>query len=181
MKLTFIVLLLAAAGLAFGQTTAPADPFPTFPMPTGVIGTANFDQRGTPQITGSLGAIYPVSGSIGLYGISGAEFYPQKKVDAAGKPFVALMTNFQQEVHKEFYRAGRWSFLLGIGAGPSFSTSANSGFSVAFAGGGSADVIYQITPTFSAVFSPKFMYVTSVAGWDVIPRFGIKINIPSKK
>lgn len=177
MKYAITSLFLLCAFAAFGQT---ADPFPQFPLPSGIIATGNFDQLGDPQFTGSIGGIYPIVGSAGVYGVSGAEFYPRKTIDPkTGKQFYALRTNIQQEIHKEVAAIGRWSFLVGIQGGPSFSTTPADGFAVAFAGGGSTSAICQLNKTFALVVSPKAMYISGV-GWNVVPRLGIKINLPKR-
>lgn len=173
-----LVLLVAFALPSLGQTSNVSDPFPTFPLPSGLVATGNFDQLGDPQFTASIGGVYPIAGSIGLYGISGAEFYPQRATDPkTGKQFYAIRTNLQQEVHKELFRKDRLSFLIGIQAGPSFSSTPAEGFNVAFAGGGSLTAVYQITKMFSLLMSPKVMYVSGINVWNVIPRLGIKINL----
>lgn len=179
---TFVSTALFALLLAFAAQAQTPDPFPQFPLPSGIVATVNFDQLGDPQFTGSIGGIYPIVGSAGVYGISGAEFFPRTLKDPkTGKPFIGLTTNLQQEVHKSILTVGRWTFLLGLQAGPSFSTSPSEGFAVAFAGGGSGSIVCQLNKTFSLLLSPKLMYMSDVAVWRVIPRFGLKINLPSKK
>ena len=90
MKLTTITLLLCAIS-AFGQTTAPVQPtqpaptmsvnFPAIPMPTGVAAFGEFNQLGSPRFTMGISAIYPVSGSAGIYGTTTADVLPRLAVD----------------------------------------------------------------------------------------------------
>lgn len=168
---------------AFGQPTSPpaSDPFPSFPLPSGVVATVNFNQLGTPRITGGVGAIYPVAGSVGLYGVTGAEFYPALKANpATGKLFYSLQTNIQQEIHKDIFDTGHFSFLIGGGAGPSFSATQGTGVTVDLSAALIGSVVYQFNTKFSAVFSLKGMYIQG-AGLNPVPRAGLIFNLPAKK
>jgi len=187
----FVLSLFAFSLCAIAQTAAP-DPsiIPSIALPAGIVATVNYDQLGSPRITGGFGAIYPIVGSVGVYGVSGAEFYPRLATDpASGKSFYALQVTVQQEVHKSIWASGRATFLLGVGAGPAITStppqsgatnSPLSGLQIAVSTDVVSTAVVRLSKTLSAVFSVKGLYING-AGWNLVPRIGIKFDLSKAK
>jgi hypothetical protein len=164
MKQTTITFLLCAIS-AFGQTTAPVQPaqpapttsvnFPAIPMPTGVAAFGEFNQLGSPRFTMGISAIYPVSGSAGIYGTTTADILPKLVVDPT---------------------TGRKFFLLGADVGPSFNQAQPSGINVNFSSSFVATAVYQITPVFSFMLPVRMLYITGI-GWNPIVEAGVIVNL----
>jgi len=175
MKLLLLPLLLAAPALA--QDPAPAD-VPKPVTPAGILATVNYNQLGTPRVTGGFGAFYSLVNSVGVYGVSGAEFYTKLAVDpGTGRNFYALVANAAQEVHKHLLDVGSCSIYAGGGGGPSLSSSPqSSGVTVAFSANGSTTAVCPIKSGFGFVFSVKEMYINGI-GWNLIPRIGFKFDL----
>src|SRR5579863_4051783 len=134
---------------AFGQTsTAPVN-FPAIPLPVAVSAFGEFNQLGDPRFTMGVAAIYPVVGSLGIYGTTTADILPKKAVDPTTKrSFYAVSASIRQGFHKDILDTGRFSFLIGGDVGPSFSQSQPSGISINFSSSFVATGLYQITPAF---------------------------------
>src|ERR1051326_5782019 len=79
MKNTLLPLLFAAVALAQG-TDSPVS-FPSTPLPVAVSVFGEFNQLGTPRFTMGVAAIYPIIGSVGIYGTTTADILPQKATD----------------------------------------------------------------------------------------------------
>ncbi len=185
MRTLTIMCLLALC--AFGQTpsapTTPATPtastvnFPAIPMPVGVAAFGEFNQLGSPRFTMGVSAIYPVVGSVGIYGTTTADILPKLATDpTTGKKFYAISSSVRQGFHKDLVDTGRVSFLLGGDVGPSFSQSQPSGISVNFSSSFVATTIVQITPVFSFLVPVRMLYVTGI-GWNPIAEAGVVINL----
>lgn len=185
MRTLTIMCLLALC--AFGQTpsapTTPATPtastvnFPAIPMPVGVAAFGEFNQLGSPRFTMGISAIYPVVGSVGIYGTTTADILPKLATDpTTGKKFYAISSSVRQGFHKDLVDTGRVSFLLGGDVGPSFSQSQPSGISVNFSSSFVATTIVQITPVFSFLVPVRMLYVTGI-GWNPIAEAGVVINL----
>jgi hypothetical protein len=67
-----LLTLLAVGGCA--QTSTPT--FPAIPLPTAIAAFGAFNQLGTPRFTMGVSALYPVVGSIGVYGSTTADVFP---------------------------------------------------------------------------------------------------------
>jgi hypothetical protein len=180
-KLSVIIGVLALAACAFGQSAVT---FPSLPLPTAVAAFGEFNQLGTPKFTMGVSAIYPVVGSAGVYGTTTADIVPKKATDpATGRSFYALSSGIRQGFHKDILDTGRLSVLLGGDVGPSFSDAQTSGISISFSSSFVATAIYQITPTFSAIFPVRMLYVSGI-GWNPIMEAGVVVNLgklPAKK
>jgi hypothetical protein len=188
-----IVVSLIAVGLAFGQTsTAPTGGvvvnFPTVPLPIAVAAFGQFNQLGSPAFTGGFAALYPVSGSVGIYGATVTTFLPTKATDpTTGKTFYAVGTSVDQEFHKSLFQLGNATFLVGAGVGPTISqsstalvTGGNATYVVSFTTEVIATVLYQITPAFSVIAPVKATYISPI-GWNVQPGIGVAINLKQLK
>jgi len=182
MKLTTITFLLCAIS-AFGQTSpAPATPvptvtFPAIPMPTGVAAFGEFNQLGSPRFTMGISAIYPVSGSAGIYGTTTADILPKLAVDpTTGRKFYAISTSVRQGFHKDLLDTGHASFLIGADVGPSFNQAQPSGINVNFSSSFVATAVYQITPAFSFLLPVRMLYVSGI-GWNPVAEAGVIINL----
>lgn len=169
--------LLAVA--AFGQTTTTAPPvnFPAIPLPVAVSAFGEFNQLGTPRFTMGVAAIYPVAGSVGIYGTTTADILPKLAKDpATGKEFYAIQSSLRQGFHKDVLDTGRASLLLGGDVGPSFSQAQNAGFNINFSSSFVATVVYQVTPVFSFILPVRMLYVSGI-GWNPIVEAGVLINL----
>jgi len=172
----FIVSALFASA-AFGQTATPPVTFPAIPLPAAVSAFGEFNQLGSPRFTMGISAIYPVVGSVGIYGTTTADILPELAVDpASGKKFYAISASLRQGFHKDIVDTGHASFLIGGDVGPSFSQSATSGINVNFSSSFVATVIYRISPVFSFIVPVRMLYVTGI-GWNPIAEAGILINL----
>ena len=175
MKNLIVPSLFAAA--AFGQTATPPVTFPAITLPAAVSAFGEFNQLGSPRFTMGISAIYPVVGSVGIYGTTTADILPELAVDpASGKKFYAISASLRQGFHKDIVDTGHASFLIGGDVGPSFSQSATSGINVNFSSSFVATVIYQISPVFSFIVPVRMLYVTGI-GWNPIAEAGILINL----
>lgn len=182
MRLIFPVLALAVG--AFAQTTTPPASattptvtFPAIPLPTSVAAFGEFNQLGTPRFTMGISAIYPVSGSAGVYGTTTADILPKLAVDpTTGRKFYAISSSVRQGFHKDLFDTGNFSFLLGADVGPTFSQAQPSGINVNFSSSFVATGIYQITSVFSLLVPLRMVYVTGI-GWNPIAEAGIVINL----
>ena len=179
MKTIICALLLVAT--AFGQE---AGTFPATPLPVAVAGFVEFNQLGSPRFTGGFSAIYPVVGSVGLYGTTTADVFPKKAVDpTTGKSFYAISSSIRQGFHKDLLDTGRLSFLLGGDVGPGFSQAQPTGISVNLSASFVMTTLYQVNPTFSVVFPIRMLYVSGI-GWNPVMEAGVVINLknlPGKK
>ena len=172
----FIVPALFAIA-AFGQTTTTPVNFPAVPLPTAVSAFGEFNQLGSPRFTMGISAIYPVVGSVGIYGTTTADILPKLAVDpTTGKKFYAISSSLRQGFHKDLVDTGRVSFLIGGDVGPSFSQSQTSGFSVNFSSSFVATAIYQVTPVFSFIVPVRMLYISGI-GWNPIAEAGVLINL----
>jgi hypothetical protein len=175
MKNAIICALFAAT--AFGQTATTPVNFPAIPLPVAVSAFGEFNQLGDPRFTMGISAMYPVVGSIGIYGTTTADILPKKAVDPTTKrSFYAISASIRQGFHKDIVDTGRLSFLLGGDVGPSFSQSQPSGISINFSSSFVATALYQITPAFSFIAPVRMLYVSGI-GWNPIAEAGIVINL----
>ena len=183
---TITITVLLAAG-AFGQTApAPTTPvpaapapvtFPAIPMPVGIAAFGEFNQLGDPRFTMGISAIYPVVGSVGIYGTTTADILPKLATDpTTGKKFYAISASIRQGFHKDLVDTGRFSFLLGGDVGPSFSESTASVISINFSSSFVATAIFQISPVFSFVVPVRMLYVSGI-GWNPIAEAGVIVNL----
>ena len=175
MKNGIVFALFAVA--TFGQTATTPVTFPAIPLPVAVSAFGEFNQLGNPRFTMGVSAIYPVVGSVGIYGTTTADILPKLATDpATGKKFYAISSSLRQGFHKDIVDSGRASFLLGGDVGPSFSQSQPSGISVSFSSSFVATAIYQVTPAFSFIVPVRMLYITGV-GWNPIAEAGVVINL----
>jgi hypothetical protein len=175
MKHSIVPALFAVA--AFGQTTTTPVNFPAVPLPAAVSAFGEFNQLGNPRFTMGISAIYPVVGSVGIYGTTTADILPELAVDpATKKKFYAISASLRQGFHKDLLDTGHASFLIGGDVGPSFSQSQTTGFNVNFSSSLVATVIYQVTPVFSFIVPVRMLYVTGI-GWNPIAEAGVLINL----
>ena len=175
MKNAFVFPLFAVA--AFGQTATTPVNFPAIPLPVAVAAFGEFNQLGDPRFTMGVSAIYPVVGSIGIYGTTTADILPKKVVDPATKrSFYAISASIRQGFHKDIVDTGRLSVLLGGDVGPSFSQSQPSGISINFSSSFVATALYQVTPAFSFIVPVRMLYMSGI-GWNPIAEAGIVINL----
>ena len=169
----------ALMALAFSLPLAaqPAPEFPAIPLPIAVAGFGEFNQLGTPRLTGGFSAVYPVIGSVGVYGTTTADILPHKAIDpSTGRSFYALSSSIRQGFHKDLVDTGRFSFLAGADVGPSFGNAQPSGINVSFSSSLIITGVYQITPLFSAILPIRMLYVSG-AGWNPVIEAGIAINL----
>jgi hypothetical protein len=175
MKHSIVSALFAVA--AFGQTTTTPVNFPAVPLPAAVSAFGEFNQLGNPRFTMGISAIYPVVGSVGVYGTTTADILPELAVDpTTKKKFYAISSSLRQGFHKDLLDTGHASFLIGGDVGPSFSQSQTSGFNVNFSSSFVATAIYQINPVFSFIVPVRMLYVTGI-GWNPIAEAGVLINL----
>ena len=186
MKFTRTILsILVLAGLAAAQTNAtPAVTFPATPLPVAIAGFASYNQLGSPQFTGGVSAIYPVSGQLGVYGTTTADVYPKKAIDpTTGRSFYAVSSSVRQGFHKDLLDTGRFSFLLGGDVGPGFSQAQPTGIAVSLSGSFVATTLYQINPTFSFILPVRMLYISGI-GFNPVVEAGFVVNLknlPGKK
>lgn len=175
MKNILTCALFAAA--AFGQNSNTPVSFPAIPLPVAVSAFGEFNQLGDPRFTMGVSAIYPVAGSVGVYGTTTADILPKKAVDpSTRRSFYAIQSSIRQGFHKDILDSGRFSFLLGGDVGPSFSQAATSGIDINFSSSFVATGLYQINPAFSLIVPLRMLYVSGV-GWNPIAEAGIVINL----
>jgi hypothetical protein len=175
MKNVIVSALFAAA--AFGQTAAAPVNFPAIPLPMAVAAFGEFNQLGDPRFTMGVSAIYPVVGSVGVYGTTTTDILPKKAVDPTTKrSFYAISSSIRQGFHKDILDTGRLSVLVGGDVGPSFSQSQPSGINVNFSSSFVATAIYQISPAFSFIVPVRMLYVTGI-GWNPIAEAGVVVNL----
>jgi hypothetical protein len=100
MKKLIVFALFATA--AFGQTTTtPATTpaatvnigFPAAVLPAGIAAFAEFNQLGNPRWTGGISLLYPIAGSVGVYGSTTADVSPKLATDP---PPAATFTPFNR-------------------------------------------------------------------------------------
>ena len=172
MKLLSLALF---AGLAFAQTPTPS--FPANPLPIAIAAFGQFNQLGTPRFTAGFSAIYPVAGSVGVYGTTTADIVPKKAIDpTTGRTFYALSASIRQGVHKSLLSTGRWNFLVGGDLGPSFSQAQPSGIHLSLSSSFVATAVYQVTPRFSALTPFRMLYISGI-GWNPVVEAGVVINL----
>jgi hypothetical protein len=191
MKKLIVFALFAMA--AFGQTTAtPAAPavtptpivtFPSLILPAGIAALGEFNQLGNPRWTAGFSALYPIVGSVGVYGSTTADVLPKLAVDPArGRKFYALSAAARQGLHKDVVTTGRFTALIGGDVGPSFSQSTGSpiagksAITVSFSGSFTATGVYQLSSAFSAIVPVRMLYVSGI-GWNPVLEAGIVINL----
>ena len=171
------VLVFMLGAVAFGQTPAPAPSFPTIPLPTSVAVFGAFNQLGSPQFTMGVSAIYPVVGSVGIYGTTTADIFPKLATDpTTGKKFYAIAASMRQGFHKDVFDTGHASFLVGGDVGPSFSSTQASGLTVSLSSSFAVTGIYQITPAVSFMLPVRMLYISGI-GWNPVAEAGIVINL----
>jgi hypothetical protein len=192
-----LTISLALALIAFGQTPVPTPtPAPTttvtisVPLPAGILGFGSFNQLGNPKYTGGVAAIYPVIGSIGIYGTTTTDFLPKKAIDpTTGRSFYAISTSVRQGFHKSLISTGAFTFLVGADVGPSFSESTAAAITgkttiaVSLSTSATATMIYQVSPLFSFAVPVRMLYESGI-GWNPVVEAGVIINLqklPPKK
>jgi len=118
-RLIFPTLFTIAA---FGQSATTPENFPANPLPVAVAAFGEFNQLGDPRFTMGVSAIYPVVGSIGIYGTTTADILPKKAFDPATKrSFYALSSSIRQGFHKDILDTGRVRLLMGGDVGPAIT------------------------------------------------------------
>jgi hypothetical protein len=178
MKKLIISALFTIA--ASGQTATTPVNFPATPLPVAMAAFGEFNQLGNPRFTMGVSAIYPVVGSIGVYGTTTADIMPKKAVDPVTKRnFYAVSTSIRQGFHKDIRGGGRLHFLVGGDVGPTFSQSQPSGINVNFSSSFVATTIFQITPAFSFIVPVRMLYMCGI-GWNPIAEAGVVINLKSQ-
>lgn len=182
-----ITSILALACVAMAQTAPVATPavtFPATPLPVAIAAFASYNQLGSPQFTGGVSAIYPVSGQLGVYGTTTADVYPKKAIDpTTGRSFYAVSSSVRQGFHKDLLDTGHLSFLLGGDVGPGFSQAQPTGIAVSLSGSFVATTLYQINPTFSFILPVRMLYISGI-GFNPVLEMGLVINLknlPAKK
>ena len=174
MKLILTILLAVAA---YGQTPVPTPAFPTIPLPTAIAAFGAFNQLGTPRFTMGVSALYPIVGSVGVYGSTTADVFPKFAVDpTTKKSFYAISASIRQGIHKDLIDTGRFSFLLGGDVGPGFSQQQPTGISIDLSMSFVATALYQINPTFSVIVPVRMLYVNG-AGWNPVAELGVVVNL----
>ena len=188
-------LLLLASGLLAQQTsvttgvlntpgstpaaatvTTPTT-LPNIPIPAGIAVFAAFNQLGNPQWTAGFSAIYPVVGSIGVYGTTTADVYPKAAIDPTTKKhFYAIDSSVRQGVHKDLIDTGKWSFLLGGDVGPSLSQAQPSGIAVNLSSSFVATAVFKVNGTLSLIVPVRMLYISGI-GWNPVAEAGVVINI----
>lgn len=178
MKNISAVFLLFASS-AFCQTPDP-NPTPTSTtLPLAFCGFASFNQLGDPRFAGGVCAIYPVVGSIGIYGTTVADILPKKQTDPnSGRSFYNLSISTRQGFHKSIFSLGQFTFLLGGEVGPSFSSGQPSGVNVSLTGSFTATSLFRISPIFSLILPVRMLYING-AGFNPIVELGIVANLKS--
>lgn len=175
MKTATACALFAMA--AFGQTTTTPVNFPTIPLPVAVAAFGEFNQLGSPRFTMGVSAIYPVVGSVGIYGTTTTDILPKLAKDpATGRSFYAIASSVRQGFHKDILDTGRFSFLLGGDVGPSFSDAQTAGIDVNFSTSFVATGIVQVTPAFGLIVPLRMLYMSGI-GWNPIAEAGFVINL----
>ena len=168
-----VAIALCLAATAFGQTPT----FPAIPLPTAIAAFGAFNQLGSPRFTMGVSAIYPVVGSLGLYGTTTSDIFPKLATDPTTKRnFYAISASIRQGVHEDLLNTGRFSFLLGGDVGPGFSQAQPSGINVNLSTSFVATTLYQINPTFSLIVPVRMLYVSG-AGWNPVVEAGIVVNL----
>lgn len=175
------VLLLAACS-AFGQSAPPVSI--NFKPPAGVMVFGEFNQLGNPRITGGVGGIYPVIGSIGIYGTTILDVLPKLALDpTTQKDFYAISVSARQGFHKTILCTGKFCSLLGADIGPSFSQNTASvaaggttAITVSFSTSATVTMLFQVSPAFSLIAPVRMLYVPN-AGWNPVAEFGGLINL----
>ena len=186
MKNLISVLLLLFALCAFGQTTPAVNVnFPSTVLPVGLAVFGEYNQLATPtKFSGGLVAIYPVSGSLGIYGTTITSFLPVKATDpTTGKLFYAVSTSVRQGFHKSLIQTGALTFLVGADVGPSITQSATplvtggtASYSVSFSTSATGTFVYQLSRMFSLMVPIRMLYVTGI-GWNPVAEAGVIINL----
>jgi hypothetical protein len=191
MKKSIVFALFATA--AFGQTTTtPATTpaatvnigFPASVLPTGIAAFAEFNQLGNPRWTGGISLLYPIVGSVGVYGSTTADVSPKLAVDpATGRNFYAIQSSARQGVHKSVFATGRFTALVGADVGPSFSqntssliTTGKSAITVSFSSSFIATGVVQLNPAFSVVVPLRMLYISGI-GWNPVLEAGVVVNL----
>jgi hypothetical protein len=191
MKKLIVFALFATA--AFGQTaTTPAAApaatvnigFPASVLPTGIAAFAEFNQLGNPRWTGGISLLYPIAGSVGIYGSTTADVSPKLAADpATGRNFYAIQSSARQGVHKSLFATGRFTALVGADVGPSFSQSTSSliatgksAITVSFSSSFIATGVVQLNPAFSFVVPLRMLYISGI-GWNPVLEAGVVINL----
>lgn len=169
----FFLLLIFMVGM-FGQS-GPAEPLTTLPIGLAVF--ASFNQLGSPRFTGGVAAIYPMVGSVGVYGTTTTEIYPKKATDpSTGRGFYAVSASVRQGAHKSLLATGRWTFLVGGDVGPGFTQDEPSGIAVSLSSSFVATAHYQINSMFGAVVPVRMLYISGI-GWNPVLQAGVVINL----
>ena len=167
-----LLLLLFVIG-SYAQTVT----FPTIPLPTGIAVFGEYNQLGIPKWMGGASAIYPLAGSLGLYGTTTADMFPKLAYSSTGTRFYALSISARQGIHKDIFNTGRWSFLVGADLGPSIGTSSTtSAVSVNFSSSITTTVVYQFKPAISFMVPIRLLYVDK-QGWNPVFEAGVIVNL----
>jgi len=166
-----LLLILALSAVAFGQTVSTPE------VPAGICAFGAFNQLGTPRFTGGFCAIYPVVGSIGLFGTTVADIMPKKAIDPVTKRnFYAISASTRQGFHKDVMDVGRFSFLLGGDVGPSFTQGQPSGISVSLSGSFVATPIVKLSTIFSFMLPIRMLYISGI-GFNPVIEAGLIIDL----
>jgi len=191
MKKIIVIALFSTA--AFGQTTtAPATTpsatvnigFPASVLPTGIAAFAEFNQLGNPRWTGGISLLYPIAGSVGIYGSTTADVSPKLATDpTTGRNFYAIQSSARQGVHKSLFATDRFMAMIGADVGPSFSQNTSSliatgksAITVSFSSSFIATGVVQLSPAFSLIIPLRMLYLSGI-GWNPVLEAGIVINL----
>ena len=98
--------------------------FPAVPLPVAVSAFGEFNQLGGPRFTMGVSAIYPVVGSVGVYGTTTADILPEWPWIRRPAEFYAISASLRQGFHKDIVDTGQASFLVGGDVGRSLAVSA---------------------------------------------------------
>lgn len=173
-----LIALFLVAGLFTASISAQTPVFPSVPLPAGGMVFVNYNQLGSPVVTGGVAAIYPVAGQLGLYMTTTAIISPQLKLDpTTNKNFYGVTTALRQGLHKDVLDTGRFSFLLGGDLGPSIgnSSTTSTNLTVNFSSSLVITTLYQATPAISLVLPIRGVYIANI-GWNPEVEFGIVVN-----
>jgi hypothetical protein len=150
-QLSVILLVLACALCAFGQTAAPpappaATPVANVALPTYIMAGVSYN-----QYTGGAGfvsGIIPESQSVGVYGSATTDIVPIKYVNTAtGKSGYVLSGSARAGQHKVVYSDLKNMVTLGCDLGASFSSAPapSSGVNIGLAGSFTLTYIRQLS------------------------------------
>ncbi len=173
---TILHILACLCFTAAAQTTTPDNPvvgaLDKITMPTYVGGGAFYDQPNGWK--GFVFASTPLSSPKGIYATTLADLSTVKVQDAVTKKDIyVLQTQMEAGFDKTLYTGAKVQFLIGAGAGASFTSLGSGGTAVTIATDMRVTTVVQVSKHFGLLVPIRGTYSGEYGGWKLRPGAGI--------